>query len=234
VEEIGSLLQLELETLWITDNDGRMVRARTSEDRPAPTLTVVRGDSQLVWAAGRSVTAPVLDEIAQVLDGERSETPAGNGWRPAASDRLLAVLGKHASGREERGPSFVLTETPERVSGIDCWTSARIDVDDLRGLMREEDRCSLVAPWAVAVADGSVAAVCETARSAPTSVEAGVWTYEPFRRRGFGAAAVATWSSLVNERIVFYSTTFDNVASQRIAQSLGFRPLGHWWWIHAR
>jgi hypothetical protein len=234
VEEIGSLLQLELETLWITDNDGRMVRARTSEDRSAPALTAVRGGSRLVWAAGRSVTAPVLDEIAQVLGSEPSETLAGTGWRPATRDRILAVLGEHASGREERGPSFVLTETPDLATGIDCWTSAHVDVDDLRGLMREEDRRSLVPPWAVVVAEGSVAAVCETARSAPTSVEAGVWTYEPFRRRGFGAAAVAAWSNLVSERVVFYSTTFDNVASQRIAHSLGFRPLGHWWWVHAR
>jgi hypothetical protein len=234
VDDIASLLQLELETLWITDDDGRVVRARTPEYRPAPALTVAQGHGELVWAAGRTVDAPAFDEIADVFGHEHSETQAAIGWRPTSCDRLLDLLGAHVSGREERGPAFVLTDTPEPASGIDCWTSEHIDSDNLRGRMREEDRCSLVSPWAVAVIDGSVAAVCETARSALTSVEAGVWTYEPFRRRGFGAAAVAAWTNLVTERTVFYSTTFDNVASQRIAHSLGFRPIGHWWWIHAR
>ena len=85
----------------------------------------------------------------------------------------------------------------------------------------------------MALVDGDVAAVCETARSAPSSVEAGLWTYEPHRRRGFGAAVTAAWSTLVTDRTAFYSTSWDNHASQGVARALGLHPIGHWWQVIA-
>jgi predicted GNAT family acetyltransferase len=103
----------------------------------------------------------------------------------------------------------------------------------LHGRLPERDR-GLTAPWVVAIADGEVAAVCETARSAPTAVEAGVWTYEGHRRRGLGTAVTAAWSALVADRTAFYSTSWDNVASQGVARRLRLRPLGHWWQVGRR
>ena len=38
------------------------------------------------------------------------------------------------------------------------------------------------------------------------AVEAGLWTYEQFRRRGAAVAATTAWSGLHAERTVFYST----------------------------
>jgi RimJ/RimL family protein N-acetyltransferase len=234
VQDAGSLLRLERETLWVTDDKGRLMRARTAEHRPAPLLAVARAGGHLWWATACEVNDDQLRDIEMVLVDEDTQATAATGWRPSTSRLLLDVLGDRAdSDREERGPSFVLADVPEPVAAIECLTSTQVDRDELRGLMPEDDRRNLAEPWAVAVSDGRIAAVCVTARSAPASVEAGVWTYEPFRRRGFGAAAVASWSELVSERVVFYSATFDNVASQRIARSLGFRPLAHWWWIHA-
>jgi predicted GNAT family acetyltransferase len=98
--------------------------------------------------------------------------------------------------------------------------------------MPDIDRQNLRQPWAVVVVEGHVAAVCETARSAPASVEAGVWTYDQYRRRGYGTAATAAWTTLVADRTTFYSTSFDNIGSQGIARRLGLSPLGHWWQVH--
>jgi RimJ/RimL family protein N-acetyltransferase len=117
-------------------------------------------------------------------------------------------------------------------SGIELRASPEHDAGSLRGLMPEEDR-GLGEPWVVAMADGAVAAVCETSRSAPGSVEAGVWTYEPHRQRGLASAVVAAWSTLVTDRLAFYSTSWDNVASQGVARRLGLRPLGDWWQVSA-
>lgn len=60
-------------------------------------------------------------------------------------------------------------------------------------------------------------------------MEAGVWTYEPYRRRGLATAVVARWIDLVDGRTAFYSTSDGNVASQGVARRLGLRPVGHWW-----
>jgi hypothetical protein len=189
----------------------------------------------LIWAVSDAVTDDVAGNIGTVLAGEDRKPMVVPGWRPTSTGLLLELLGEQgAPDGEERGPSFVLVDVPKPVTGVDCWTSTCVDRGELHGLMPEADRRSLVAPWAVAVTDGEVAAVCETARSGTASVEAGVWTYERFRRRGFATAAAAAWSSLVAERVVFYSTAFDNLASQRIAHKLGFQLLGHWWWIPHR
>ena len=186
------------------------------------------------WATSGTVTDGIAAELAEVLTGEKPPSAGIDvGWRPSTATVLLALLGGQGTvGQEERGPSFVLVDLPDPVERVECWASAHVDPVELKGLMPEHDRRNLVAPWAVAVVDGAVAAVCETARSAPASVEAGVWTYEPYRRQGFGAAATAAWATLAADRTVFYSTSWDNRASQRLAHSLGLRPLGHWWWVH--
>jgi hypothetical protein len=41
----------------------------------------------------------------------------------------------------------------------------------------------------------------------------------------------AAWARLVSDRTAFYSTDWDNVASQGIARRLGLRPLGQWWQV---
>jgi RimJ/RimL family protein N-acetyltransferase len=97
--------------------------------------------------------------------------------------------------------------------------------------MPDDDRERLDPPWAVAMVDGRVAAVCETARSAPSSVEAGLWVYDEYRRRGLGTAVAAAWASLATERTAFYSTNHDNLGSQGVARRLGLRPLGYLWHV---
>src|SRR5262249_21006821 len=76
--------------------------------------------------------------------------------------------------------------------------------------------------------------VCETARSTPVAVEAGVWTYEPHRRKGLAAAVTATWAGLVDGRTAFYGTSWDNHGSQAVARRLGLMPLGQWWQLYRR
>jgi RimJ/RimL family protein N-acetyltransferase len=155
------------------------------------------------------------------------------GWAPESATEVLGLLAStHALDRAVRGPSYVLTAAPTAPDGIEMWSSANTDVMRLVGLMPEADR-HLVEPWVVAVDGGHVAAVCECARSAPNAVEAGVWTYEPYRRRGLATAVTAAWTALVGDRTVFYSTSFDNLGSQGVARRLALRPLGQWWQVHA-
>ena len=86
-------------------------------------------------------------------------------------------------------------------------------------------------PWALAMESDEVAAVCETARDAPQAVEAGVWTYAPYRQRGFGAAVTRAWARLVSDRTAFYSTQWDNTASIALARSLGLAVIAQQWQV---
>ena len=62
-------------------------------------------------------------------------------------------------------------------------------------------------------------------RVSPAVHCAGVETHLDFRRRGHAADAVAGWAFAVRAlgAAPFYSTSWDNLASQAVAARLGFR-----------
>jgi hypothetical protein len=222
-----ALLRLELDTLWVTDAAGRLVHCRTVGRERPPQLVVGACTAGVVWAVSTAVPEAVRGRVASLLADERlAEDEVG--WAPAhagALVRALSALGPLTA--PHGGPSFVVADRLAAPVGFDLRSSPQTDVAALPGLPAADQ--ALGAPWVAALVDGRVAAVCETARSAARSTEAGVWTYEPFRRRGLGAAVTAAWSALVTDRTAFYSTGWDNHASQAVARRLALRPLGHWW-----
>jgi hypothetical protein len=221
-----SLLRLELDTLWVTDATGALLHCRTPDGEPAPQLVVAACAMGVVWAPNAALGDPVRRTLASWLDDE----PGGGdlGWTPRCGDALIDALGAVDLAEPHGGPCYVIERAPVAPVGGELRSSASTDLEWLRGRLPERDR-ALAAPWVVAIVDGAVAAVCETARSAPTAVEAGVWTYEPHRRLGLGAAVTAAWGALVSDRTAFYSTSWTNAGSQGVARRLELRPLGHWW-----
>jgi GNAT acetyltransferase len=233
IDEVA-LLRLEIETGWVTDPDGRLVRSRTPEWRPVPLLTVGAGAGGLCWALSSEVPAPLAAALADALAATAppDATPAV-GWAPGTAGALVDLLaGVGALAAPARGPAYLVPAGRRGPERPDLVAGGRGDEERLRGVMPEHDRTTLAEPWTVALVDGRVAAVCETARSAPTSVEAGVWTYQPYRRRGLAAVVTAAWACQVEGRTAFYSTSEDNLASQGVARRLGLRPLGQWWTVH--
>ncbi len=78
------------------------------------------------------------------------------------------------------------------------------------------------------VEDSQAVSVCRSVRSSSRAHEAGVDTLDPYRRRGYAASSVAAWTLAVRSLnlIPLYSTSWDNVASQGVAQRLGLVQYG--------
>jgi len=223
-----ALLRLELETLWITDQRGRLLRAVPDDTRPPPLLVVAACPAGAVWTTSVAVSDAAHGRVDALLTTEPGADELG--WAPSCASGLIDAMGQAGDvAVPHGGPSYVVGSPLAPTVDVDLRSEVEIGgVAALDGLIPEADR-SLAAPWVVAMVDGRVAAVCETARSTPRSVEAGVWTYEPHRRQGLGAAVTAAWSARVAGRTAFYSTSWDNTASQGVARRLGLRPIGHWW-----
>jgi RimJ/RimL family protein N-acetyltransferase len=234
-DERARMLHLELETLWLLDGDGRIIRS-TADDVPhEPLLVIAAHPEALAWAMSARVPPALVDDLdVAIARGERRDVI---GWAPAGATEILEILQRADLGAlapPMGGPSWrVPSALRLQGSHAELRTSDDLDVDALRGRMPERDR-QLTRPWVVALVDGEVAAVCESARRTERSVEAGVWTYEPHRRRGLAAAVTAAWSELVADRAAFYSTFWDNRASQAVARHLALEPLGHWWQVFRR
>ena len=73
------------------------------------------------------------------------------------------------------------------------------------------------------VENGKVISICSSVRISPQAQEAGVFTLEGFRRRGYAADVVAGWAVAVSNEghLPLYSTSWDNVASLALANKLG-------------
>ncbi len=86
-------------------------------------------------------------------------------------------------------------------------------------------------PFLVALLDGQALAVCASVRITARAHEAGVETHPDARRQGLARAVVAAWARAVRDLGAepLYSTSWDNSASQAVAQSLGLRLIGTDW-----
>ncbi len=79
-------------------------------------------------------------------------------------------------------------------------------------------------PWAI-IKDGLI--VCRASSGYPhadSEEVVGVWTHERWRKRGLARALVSVVAADILERVHYaaYTTTYDNYASQRVAQAVGF------------
>jgi RimJ/RimL family protein N-acetyltransferase len=79
-----------------------------------------------------------------------------------------------------------------------------------------------------AVIDGELVAVALVSAVNPRYADVGVHTREPFRRRGLSAAAASLVAEAVRYRglVPIWSTGGNNLASQRVAEKVGFRRRG--------
>jgi GNAT superfamily N-acetyltransferase len=74
------------------------------------------------------------------------------------------------------------------------------------------------------ILDGdTVLSGCSSSRENDSAAEAWVWTDEAARRQGYGRRCVAAWANdaLRRGKVPFYSHAHDNLASRRLARSLG-------------
>ncbi|MEH6675620.1 GNAT family N-acetyltransferase [Phenylobacterium sp.] len=220
------LLEERVAALYRTDGDGRLLGSNEWDCRPAPRFHLMR------TAAGPILRgrADLPVDLLQRLQALSLEEPPDQAFTrlPAQSDQYLAVLAEHAPVEKIwAGPAFVLP--PAQTPGLDV-----VNIDEgarERLVGRFNDWLEDVAhrrPFVAVIAEGAAAAICASVRISPTVHCAGVETHPDFRRRGYALAAVAGWAQAVRAcgATPFYSTSWDNLASQRLAQRLGGQIVG--------
>jgi GNAT superfamily N-acetyltransferase len=212
------LLALEMETLWGSDARGRVLGAHhlvagvTSED------VIVR------------FGADEPDALVERLSGlERTEVPA-------FLQQCQRILDEHyGSTALSSGPGYLIPDDLAYESDatfVDCTAPRALPRPDVWEYGEwEELLAGGAGPWAVALEDDRVAAVAATPASTERAAEAGIWTHPDFRGRGLAAATTARWAQVAKGRTLFYSTSSDNLSSQRVAARLGLEQLGTLWKI---
>ena len=238
------LLGIEIKTLWTTDDRGRLLRPAEVNGSPAPYLVIAGARGELIAAIGSDVPDALAGELVSVV----ARSPASLDARspPAALARCQELIeGSLAPTEVTSGPSYLV---PSRIVYTSSAKVHRSDGNaaalaernpELAGWSGDEWRQLLLGdlgPWAMAMIAGEVVSICHTSRLGEQGAEAGVWTAPGFRGQGHATAVTAAWASLfeAGSRVLFYSTSAENLSSQRVAARLNLREVGWRWQVYGR
>jgi GNAT superfamily N-acetyltransferase len=230
------LLDLEIGTIWVRSKEGRIVSE--ANGRPGPWLVLATASGGMTYALGSELSGSMAERLAAVIAA--CPPPEEAREQPAALEPCRDVL-EHEIGRTELsfGPSYLMSGYESYRAGLPIASAQDAGTNALRapeggGWPADEWESLLrggLGPWSLAVEGERAVSVCHCARLSAQAAEAGVWTHPRYRGQGLAAAVTASWARQLKDsgRALFYSTSSDNLSSQRVAARLGLREIG-WTW----
>jgi hypothetical protein len=223
------LMNLRADVDFTYDAHGRMLCTNEpcpEARRPAPRLFVGWTEAGHVVRIGSTVPDDLPRRLEEVV---HRQLPVGDLRAPmTAITAVRETLEKHLPVTvETSGPVYRFPPSIARLNGAVRLTVAN------RALVRETfpwlfDEIADWQPCFAVVVDGAAVSVCYSSRIDKHAAEAGVDTLSAFRGRGYAATVTMAWSEAVRKsgRIPFYSTGWDNLASQGVARRLGLIQFG--------
>jgi hypothetical protein len=224
-----ALMDLYADTLFTYDARGRMLcsnEPRLQERRPAPRFFLGRTGGGSVARFGTSVSDALAQRLAEIID---RLPPADDLGEPATPFIEIEELLKRDAPitKKDAGPVYHFPTTIRSQGEAIRLTEANIEVvrHTYPSFVEEFRDWS---PCFVALDNGRAVSICMSSRVTPGAEAAGVDTLPAFRGRGYAASATAAWGAAVREagRIPFYSTWWDNIASQGVARRCGLIQFG--------
>ena len=208
-ESDEQLMRIHIATLFNCDAYGRIRSLGRAWSRPggAPRFFMGRRRDGNVWLFRDDLPDEQTRELEVLCRSEPSTKDLRRPPRFAPEAPPYAVLITKEEGRMlEAGFPWMLPHL-------------RADVD--------------IGPVTAAVVNGSAVSICYCARLSPLAAEAGLETLDAMQRRGYATAAVSAWATAVRRRglLPLYSTSWENLASQRVAEKVGALCYGEDWEI---
>ena len=193
---------------------------------PAPRLFLGRTRAGNLWR----FRADLPESLIEALEALCVDEPVGQAFHcpPRHVAAYVRLLDTHAPVHTlGMGPAYHFTAYPEPSRSLLALTAT--DAEKLRGGFE-----ALIAelpswqPFLALVEEGRAVSVCRSVRITPAAHEAGVETLPEFRGKGYAQDVVAGWAQVVQSlgAIPFYSTSWENTASQAVAKKLHLVPYG--------
>ena len=218
---------LQLETLFVLDEAGRILSTREPHASPGPAFSLIRDAKSCAWGVNSRVASELADHLNALAREEPPLSAHFEAPRHAAS--YVRLLG----GKVGSGPVFTFPTTLPASAGVVEVTALSMLQAHFRGWTAEElpERSPIIA----SVIDGQAVSVCFCARRSHVAAEAGVETAAAFRGRGLGPNVTAAWARMIREsgRLPLYSTSWKNGPSRALAKTLRLFACGVDWSVYA-
>ncbi|MEZ5558224.1 MAG: GNAT family N-acetyltransferase [Pseudomonadales bacterium] len=222
-----SLMRQRVAALYVADRQRRLIEVNQWDGGIAPRFHLLRTREGCFWRFRHDVPERLAAAIGELAAREPPlDDPRAAPTYRDAYHRLLADGAPIEA--DWSGPAYGFAQLPS-APDPDVVAIGSSNAELLRPLL--EDWLPDVPfrqPFLALVQDGVAVSVCASVRISATAHEAGVATAPGWRRRGLATRAVSAWSAAVHARgaTPFYSTSWDNVASQSVARALGLILLG--------
>jgi RimJ/RimL family protein N-acetyltransferase len=218
------LLEIQADALYIHDDNKKLLRINESDpddtDDPAPRFFLARSLAGNIWR----VRHDLPDDLAAELEHLAAAEPVVDDLREAPHYRAkyTELLQQHAPIIDTyTGPAYYLPP-------VESSPCALLLTPQNRHLAQPHfnwifNHLEALSPVAVMVEDGVAVTACSSVRLTPQAAEAGLYTQENYRGRGYAVDAVRSWTQAVyaTGRLPLYSTWWGNTASQAVAAKLG-------------
>ena len=220
------LVLKRVEALYRYDHRGRLLSINQWNGGAAPRFYLMRTADSVICR----FRADLPDDLVSHLEDLCNQEPKGEplGKLPAHYSKYLDLLSSHTPvDHVWAGPAYMSTlDVAPSVSPI---TIGDNNAYLLRGGF--EDWLPDVPhrhPFMAMIEDDHAVSICASVRISDAVHCAGVETRTEYRQRGHAVNAVAGWARAVRllGATPFYSTSWDNIASQRVAGRLRLPLVG--------
>ncbi|HLJ52337.1 MAG TPA: hypothetical protein VKT24_03065 [Rhizomicrobium sp.] len=233
------LLEIQVETLFVTSRSGRILHCAGPDRAPAPRLHLAIGAGGAIVRVRDDIAPRIADAIEALATREFSVTQASATPRFSEEYRQLLDLSEPLTDHH----FGVIHQLPHQTrwnggATVVCHGTRQGDAL-IAKIAREGMPQDLVEagfvdlshfwePWCVATVDDKIASLAFAVRLGEQGAELGVNTLPAYRGQGLAAAVTAGWSTLptLQRRPLFYATHRDNLSSQRVIARLGLPFLG--------
>ena len=221
------IMQRHVEALFAHDDRGRIHLVNEPDGAEAPRFFLGRTAAGNIWRFRFNLPEGLAEQLEalcleeSVLGELRQE--------PAHFTEYLGLLETHSPVRKVwMGPAYLFPDREVRPSR-EAVTVTSENKNVLSGGLEE---WLLDAhhrrPFLALLHEGRAVSICCSVRITSEAHEAGVETLDAYRGKGYAADVVAQWANKVRNMgcTPLYSTSWENVSSQRVAKRLGLRQYG--------
>lgn len=222
-------MKIQTETLFVHDNNGKMTFVNDPTEpatRLAPRFFLGITTSGFVYRFRHDLPLLLTTQLEELI---QSKQPPNNLKKTTIDTADIEdLLNTHKPiERIWNGPTYYfpkpLSVSPNVVRADKnnahlfnaTFPEMIVELDDIQ-------------PCMAYVVEGNAVSVCQTVRRSSRADEAGLDTLEKYRGQGYGPLAAAGWAEKIKAegKIPFYSTSWKNQSSQRVAEKLGLVQFG--------